>query len=175
MFIIIGAVVLFIGVIVGMIMGQGNPLNLIVPAEFLVLGGASIGSLIIMTNGVDTLKKVIGAILGTLKAEHVSKNDYLELLKSFNDLFLIAQRDGLIAIEKHVEAPEQSEILSRNKRFISNEFYRSFFCDTMRVMLSGGVPPHEIEALMDSEIETFENEKKPIIGYITTLVDAFPG
>ncbi|HOJ37972.1 MAG TPA: MotA/TolQ/ExbB proton channel family protein [Ignavibacteriales bacterium] len=175
MFIIIGSVLVFLGIIVGMIMGNGNPLNLIVPSEFVVLGGASIGSLIIMTNGMDEFKKVINTILGTLKAQHSSKSDFLELLKAFNDLFLIAQRDGLIAIEKHIEAPEQSEILSRNKKFISNEFYRSFFCDTMRVMLSGGVPPHEIEALMDSEIETFENERKPIIGYIQTLADAFPG
>lgn len=97
------------------------------------------------------------------------------MLKAFNDLFLLAQRDGLLAIEKHVEDPKQSDILSKNVKFINNELASTFFCDTMKVMLSGGVPPHELENLIDAEIGTLEAETKPAINAITKMGDAFPG
>ncbi len=109
------------------------------------------------------------------KSHAYSKEDYLELLKAFNDLFLLAQRDGLLAIEKHVEKPEESDILSKNQKFLNNELAKTFFCDTMKVMLSGGVPPHELENLIDAEIQTLEAETKPVINAITKMGDAFPG
>lgn len=45
----------------------------------------------------------------------------------------------------------------------------------MKVMLSGGVPPHELENLIDAEIGTLEAETKPAINAITKMGDAFPG
>ena len=121
------------------------------------------------------IKKIVKTIPGVFKSHAYSKEDYLELLKAFNDLFLLAQRDGLLAIEKHVEDPKQSDILSKNAKFINNELASTFFCDTMKVMLSGGVPPHELENLIDAEIGTLEAETKPAINAITKMGDAFPG
>jgi len=97
------------------------------------------------------------------------------LIPSFNDLFIVAQRDGLLSIEKHIESTEQSEILSKNPKFIKNTFLKDFFCDTLKVMLSGGVPPHELEGLMDVEIETFEIESKPVAATVARVGDSLPG
>jgi chemotaxis protein MotA len=99
----------------------------------------------------------------------------LELLKSFNELFLVAQRDGLLAIEKHIENPKESDILSMNKKFVQNDMLRNFFSDTMKVMLSGGIPPHELEDLIDTEIETFEIESKPVPASLSRVGDSLPG
>ncbi|MEI7812247.1 MAG: flagellar motor stator protein MotA [Ignavibacteria bacterium] len=174
MFIIIGSVVVIAGVLIGFMMAGGNPLLLLQWSEFITIGGATIGSLLI-TAPLSLIKKIIVAIPAAITYKSSHKSDYLELLKAFNDLFLVAQRDGLIAIEKHIENPDASDILSRNKRFINDGVAKSFFCDTMKVMLSGGVPPHEIEALLDTEIETFEMEQKPVAATLAKTGDALPG
>ncbi len=174
MFIIIGAVVVLVSLVVGFSMAGGQLGALIQISEFITIGGAAIGSLLISAP-LPLIKKIIGAIPKVIGAKHPHKHDYMELLKSFYDLFLVAQRDGLLAVEKHIEKPTESEILSKNQKFVTNKIALTFFCDTLKVMLSGGVPPHEIEALMDTEIETFEIETKPIGATLQTLGDAFPG
>jgi chemotaxis protein MotA len=174
MFVIIGIAVVIISIVVGFLIAGGNLVLLMQWAEFIVIGGAALGSLLI-SSPLSLLKKIFAEIPNVIKGNHYSKSDYLELLKSFNDLFLVAQRDGLLSIEKHVENPEESDILSQNKKFINNHFIRDFFCDTMKVMLTGGVPPHELESLIDTEIETFEIESKPIAATLTKVGDSLPG
>ncbi len=174
MLVIIGIIVVTVSVIVGFLLAGGNLLVLLQWAEFLVIGGAAIGSFLISTP-MEKIKKVMKAIPEVIKSEHFSKGDYLELLKSFNELFLVAQRDGLLSIESHIESPDESEILSKSKKFNSNTYMKSFFCDTMKVMLSGGVPPHELESLMDTEIETFELENQPVSHSLAKMGDALPG
>lgn len=174
MFVIIGIVFIILAVIGGFIFAGGEVVLLIQPAEFIVIIGAAIGSLLISAPG-GVLKKMVKTLPSIFKSHSYTKEDYLELLKAFNDLFLLAQREGLLAIEKHVESPEQSEILSKNQKFINNDLARTFFCDTMKVMLSGGVPPHELENLIDAEIQTLEAENKPVINALTKMGDAFPG
>ncbi len=174
MFIIIGAIIVFASLIIGFSMEGGNLLLLLQISEFIIIIGAAIGSLLISAP-LPVIMKIVKAIPKAISAKQNSKKDYLDLLKSFYSLFLLAQRDGLLAIEKHVEDPAASEILSANQKFIKNKVASSFFCDTLKVMLSGGVPPHEIESLMDTEIETYELESKPISGLIQQMGDAFPG
>ncbi len=174
MFVIIGIVVVTVSVVGGYMFAGGDVILLMQPAEFIIIIGAAVGSLLISAP-LGVLKKVMKTLPGVFKSHTYSKEDYLELLKAFNDLFLLAQRDGLLAIEKHVEKPEESDILSKNQKFLGNELAITFFCDTMKVMLTGGVPPHELENLIDAEIETLEAETKPAINAITKMGDAFPG
>ena len=174
MFVIIGVVVVFGGVIVGFMMAGGHLAVLMQISEFVTIGGAAIGSILIGTSPA-VIKKILGWLPKLFGSHHNSKQDYLELLKAMNDLFLEAQRDGLLAIEKHIEDPAQSSILGKNKKFVENEIAINFFCDTLKVMLSGGVPPHELEALIDLEIESFEAENEPVVHTITRVGDAFPG
>ncbi len=174
MFVIIGIVVVIVAVLAGFTIAGGQIPLLIQPSEFLTIGGAAIGSVLISAP-LNTLKKMVAEIIGTFSPKHYSKRDYMELLKSFNDLFLLAQRDGLLAIEKHIENPEESDVLSANQKFIKNEHAKTFFCDIMKVMLSGGIPPHELESLIDSEIEIFELENKSGPSILQKTADALPG
>ncbi len=174
MFVIIGMVVVIIGVVGGYTMAHGNLLVLLQWSEFVTIGGAAIGSLLI-ANPPSTIKKIIAAVVGSMKSEHLHKSDYLEMLKSFNDLFLAAQRDGLLSIEAHIEKPQESDILSKSDKFISDNFVTNFFCDSMKVLLTGSVPPHELENIIDSEIESYEHETKPIGNAVATVGDALPG
>ncbi len=174
MFVIIGIAVVIVSVVMGFLISGGNLILLMQWSEFIVIGGAALGSLLISAP-LSLLKKISKELPAAIKGDHYTKQDYLELLKAFNDLFLVAQRDGLLSIEKHVEKPEESDVLSRNEKFIKNTFIKNFFCDTMKVMLTGGVPPHELESLIDAEIETFEIESKPIAATIAKVGDALPG
>jgi chemotaxis protein MotA len=174
MFVIVGAAIVVVGVITGFLIAGGNLLLLLQYAEFITIIGAATGSLLISAP-LSLLKKILAEIPKSISPNHYTKQDYLDLLKSFNELFLVAQRDGLLAIEKHVENPLESNILSQNKKFVNNEMTRNFFADTMKVMLSGGVPPHELEELIDTEIETFELESKPIAAAIARVGDSLPG
>lgn len=174
MLVIIGLAVVTIAVIAGFLFAGGNLIILLQWSEFVVIGGAAAGSLLI-SSPMSLLKKIVAEITRLIKPDHFSKEDFLALLKSFNDLFIVAQRDGLLSIEKHIENPEESEIFSKNKRFLENNHVKNFFCDTLKVMLSGGVPPHELESLMDVEIETYEIESKPIPSTIGKIGDALPG
>ncbi len=174
MFVIIGLLVVALSVVAGFLFAGGNLMVLMQWAEIIIIFGAAIGSVLI-SSPPGLLKKILKVLPKAIKPLGYTKDDYLILLKSFNDLFLLAQRDGLLALEKHVEKPEESEVLGRDKRFLENEHALNFFCDTLKVMLSGGVPPHELENLIDTEIETFEIESKPVAGTIARVGDALPG
>jgi chemotaxis protein MotA len=174
MFVIVGFIVVALAIIAGFLIAGGNLVLLIQVSEIITIGGAALGSVLI-ASPLSLIKKIIAEVPKAISPNHFTKKDYLELLKSFNELFLVAQRDGLLAIEKHIESPKESDILSMNKKFIQNEKLRSFFSDTMKVMLSGGVPPHELEELIDTEIETFELESKPVPASISRVGDSLPG
>lgn len=174
MFIIIGASVVMVSLVVGYLMAGGNLIVLLQINEYIVIGGAAVGSLMIMAP-LEVIKKIIAAIPKALGAKHAHKEDNLELLKAFYELFLVAQRDGLLAIEKHIESPESSDILSKSEMLVKNPIALAYVCDTLKVMLSGGVPPHEVEALMDLEIETYEAENKPAGHLLAKVGDSFPG
>lgn len=174
MFVIIGIVVVLAAVVTGFTMAGGNLAALIQISEFITIGGAAIGSLLI-ASPLSLIKKIIGSITKSFGSHGSTKEDYMQMLKAFSDLFLIAQREGLLAIEKHIEAPDKSDILNKAKNFIHDSYRKSFFCDTMKVMLAGSVPPHELESLMDAEIETFEKENKPVAEGLGRVGDSLPG
>lgn len=174
MFVIIGTIVVIVSVLLGFTLPGGQIMLLLQIPEFITIGGAAIGSVLISAP-LNVLKKMIAEIIGAFKPQHYSKKDYMELLKSFSDLFLLAQRDGLLAIEKHVENPDESEVLGANQKFIKNTHAKTFFCDIMKVMLSGGIPPHELESLIDSEIEIYELENKTVPSILQKTADALPG
>jgi chemotaxis protein MotA len=174
MFVIIGIVVVIASVIIGFTMPGGNLVLLIQISEFITIGGAAIGSLLI-ASPLSLIKKIIGTIPKTFSSHSNSKEDYVQMLKAFSDLFLIAQREGLLSIEKHIEAPDKSDILKKATKFIHDSYRKSFFCDTMKVMLAGSVPPHELEGLMDAEIETYEKENRPVYEGLARVGDSLPG
>ncbi|MGB9851370.1 MAG: flagellar motor stator protein MotA [Candidatus Kapaibacteriota bacterium] len=174
MFVIIGAIVVLFSIVGGLIIAGGNPLSLIVPAEYIIIGGAALGSLLI-ANPLPILKKIISGVLGTLKGAKVNKAAYIELLQLLYELFQFAKREGLIAIESHIENPEQSSIFSKYPSFLANKPAVEFLTDTLKVVLSGGVPAHDLEELMDIDIENILEEEQIPAQSLQTLAEAFPG
>lgn len=173
MFIIVGSVIVLLAVVGGFLMSGGDVILLIQIPEFITIGGAAFGSLVVSLP-LSMIKKVIASIIKALGLKQDTKEDNLALLKVLYDLFLLAQRDGLLSIEKHINDPSTSEILSSNQKLLKNQTAITFLTDTLKIMLSGGVPPHEIEELMDTEIETFEAETEPLGEIISHTAESFP-
>lgn len=174
MFVIVGAIIVFGSLLTGFIMAGGSPLLLLQINEFIIIGGAAIGSLLI-ANPMPVLKKIIAGVLGTLKGAKVNKAAYIELLQLLYELFQFAKREGLIALESHVESPESSSLISKYPTFLANHHAVEFLCDTLKVVLSGGVPAHDLEELMEIDLEAIHNEEAIPPASVTTLADSFPG
>jgi len=174
MFVIVGIVLVFGALLGGFIMAGGNPLTLIVIPEYVIIIGAAVGSLMI-ANPLPVLTKIINGALGTLKGPKVSKQAYLDLMKMMYEIFQFAKREGLIALEQHIENPSQSSIISKYPSFLANHHAVDFFCDTLKVVLSGGVPAHDLEDLMDMDIEALEHEEEIPPASLQVMADAFPG
>ncbi len=174
MFVIIGIVLVFASLIGGYLMHGGNLLILWQPNEYIIIGGIAAGSLLI-ANPMSVVKGVIAGILGTLKGPAVNKQAYLDLMKMLYEIFQFAKREGLIALEQHIENPESSSIISKYPSFLSNHHAVEFLCDTLKVVLSGGVPAHDLEELMDMDIEALHHEEHKPAHALSIVSDAFPG
>jgi len=69
------------------------------------------------------------------------------------EIFNIARKDGLVGLESHIEYPKDSAILKKYPAFLKNHHALTFFADTMRVIITGSVQSHDLEDLMDADIE----------------------
>ena len=174
MFVIIGIVLVFASLIIGYTMHHGNLAVLVQINEFIIIGGAAIGS-VLVANPLHVVKKLISGLIQTLKGPKVNKKSYIELLQLLYELFQFAKREGLIALEQHVENPEASPILSKYPTFLANHHGVEFLCDTLKIVLSGGVPAHDLEELMDIDIEVMHESENVPPGALSTVADAFPG
>jgi chemotaxis protein MotA len=154
-------------------MHGGEVLVLNQPTEFLIIGGAALGSLIISTPG-----KVLKALLGQLKGTFSSapgKDDYIDLLAMMYQLFRVIQQSGIMSLESHVEKPEESPILSKYPKFLGRHESASFLSDSVRVMILGGISSHDLEALMDEDLHIHHEEAGKPASTITKIGDALPG
>jgi chemotaxis protein MotA len=174
MFVIIGIVVVIAATLIGYTMHGGPLLVLLQWNEFIIIGGAAIGSLLVGTP-MRTIKQLGGEIGSIFKGDPYTKDEYLNLLKSMYELFNVATRDGLINVESHIETPEKSPIFSKNAFLLKQHHALAFLCDTMKLLLGGGVAPHDLEAMLDMDIETHHAQKAPSAGAINKMGDALPG
>ncbi|MCX8021433.1 MAG: flagellar motor stator protein MotA, partial [Syntrophorhabdaceae bacterium] len=174
MFVIIGFIVVIGSVIGGYVSHHGPLLVLWQPSEFIIIGGAALGALIVSAP-TSLLKKIISKVLGSLKGNKIDKKTYLELLKLLYELFMIIRKDGLIALESHVERPKESPIFSKYPAFLNDHHVLFFITDTLRLVVMGGVSPHEIESIMDADIDLHHREGSKPGAILQKIGDSLPG
>jgi len=162
MFTIIGLIVVVGSVIGGFAIAGGQVLALFHVSEIIVICGTAIGTTLISTPP-STLFG-IGGRLGRLMAPSpFTRTLYLDALKMLFELFQIARRDGLVAIESHIENPEKSAVFRKYPVVLRHHHAVTFLCDSLRLVLLGSVPPHDLEMLLDGEIDVHhEQEARPV-------------
>jgi chemotaxis protein MotA len=173
MLVIVGSVIVMASVIGGFLMAGGPLLVLFQPSEFVIIGGAAIGSLLISTP-LSVLRGLLGQVTRFFKSK-VGKQDYLELLGMQYQLFRITQQSGVMALEAHVEDVEKSPIISRYPTFLANHHAVSFLTDSIKVIILGGITPHDLEALMDEDLHVHHAEATKPATTLSKIGDALPG
>jgi chemotaxis protein MotA len=174
MFIIIGIVVVFGSIVAGFLMEHGNLKVLMQPAELIIIGGAAAGTLLI-ANPLHVVKKIAGGVLGSLKDSQFSKGFYLDTLKMCYEILNKARKDGLLAIESDIEEPDKSEVFTKYPQFLKNHHIRDFVCDTLRMAVTGGIDPFDLDQMMDLDMEVSHQVEAAPIAALSTVADALPG
>ncbi|MEY2411239.1 MAG: chemotaxis protein MotA [Verrucomicrobiota bacterium] len=174
MIIVIGVIIVFASVIGGFVMGGGHPAALVHVSEFVVIGGAALGAMIIMSPK-KVLVDLVKLMVLSLKGAPHNRMTYEELLKSLYELFLLGRRNGMIALEEHVMNPEASGIFKKYPTFLKNHHAVQFLCGGLRPIIDGKIKPDQLKTLMDVEMETMESEHHAPISVMTKAADAMPG
>lgn len=143
------------------------------PFEAVIILGAAAGAFVIANSG--TVLKQTVMVLGTLfRGPRYNKAACLELLGVQYAIFKLVQSKGVLALEQHIEAPYESELFRRFPTFARNHHAVEFMCDYLRMVTLGTRVPHEMEALMDEELETHHQENERLVAAIQSLADGTP-
>jgi chemotaxis protein MotA len=174
MVIIIGCIIVLGSVLGGFVMAGGNVWSLYHVSEFVVIGGAAIGSIVIMAPmkvQIDMIKQITTA----LKGAPYNKQSFEELFKALYELFLLGRRNGMIALEEHVMNPKTSTIFSKYPTFVKNHHAVEFLCNGLKPIIDGKIKPDQLKLLMEIEMESMEVEHHAPINVLSKAADALPG
>lgn len=172
MFAFIGIIIGLVATLVGYLMHGGQFGVLIQINEIITLVGAALG-IFLGSYGMKTFQATIKAVLGLLKPE-AGKQAYLDLLKMMYQLFTVARKEGLLGLEKHIERPEESDIIKKFPSFLGNHHAVHFFCDTMKVVLTGAVGPHDLSEMMEMDLDVAHEEEMVPAEALQNVADAMP-
>jgi chemotaxis protein MotA len=174
MTVIVGSVVVVVCVVGGYLLHGGAVGVLFQWNEFLIIGGAAAGSLLV-GSPLPVLRQMAGRMRALLKGDPFTQPVYVELLGTLYHVFVTAKRDGLISLEPHVDDPAASSIFSSNAFLLEHRHALDYLCDTLKLLLTGSVPPHDLEALLDIDLETHHRSSSVSAGLLQKLGDALPG
>ena len=102
------------------------------------------------------------------------KDSYIDLLSLLFTVFKLARTKGWLSLEQHIEEPEDSELFAQFPKVVGNHHALIFICDYLRIISLGNDSPHEIEALMDEEIETITHHEEHPGHAVQTMADGLP-
>lgn len=174
MFTLVGFVIV-LGAVLGGFMMHGGPVGILAQtSEFVIIGGAALGSLL-----AGTPTKVLGSLAGSLKRVFLgggrTKEDYMELFNMLYEVFSVMRKGGEMALEKDVDDPHNSEIFKKYPRFLANAAAKSMLLDSLRLVISGSASADELAHLMDEEITTHEEEGRHPVSVLGKTAEALPG
>lgn len=173
MFAIIGIVVAIVSVIGGYAANGGHLGVLWQPFEFLIIVGAAFGALL-LGNPKPTILG-IAKNLGTIfKGPHYNKDAYVELLSMLYAVFKLAKTKGDLALESHVEKPDESPLFAKFPGFNGDHHIRTFLCDYLRLLTLGTSNAHELEAIIDGELESHHKNYHEMSHAVVLMADAMP-
>lgn len=174
MLIVLGALIVVFSVITGYVAHGGQVAILWQPYEVLIIAGAAFGAFMISNPG-KVIRQVFKTVPSLFKGTVYSKSIYMDLLAMLYELFYKAQREGLLAIEADVDDPHNSELFQKYPKVLAQEEAMTFLVDYLRLMVGGSMNPHELENLMDLELETLHQEEEMPADAVNSVADALPG
>ncbi|WP_101047145.1 flagellar motor stator protein MotA [Macromonas nakdongensis] len=175
MFVIIGWVVA-LGCVFGVFIVHGGNIGVILkalPFEMITIFGAAMGAFL-ANNQMKVVKKTAAGLGKCFKGSQYTKDRYMELLAMLYEILQKARKEGLMAIESDVENPEASPLFQKYPTVGTDHHVVEFVTDYLRMMVSGNLNAHEIESLMDNEIDTHHHEEHAAVAALQRMAGALP-
>ncbi len=170
---IIGILVVIFCTLGGYVADHGNVAVLWMPFEFVIILGSAVGAFI-TANPPAVLKRTQKLLPTAFAKAKYNKQSYVELLSVLYQTFKLAKTKGMLALEAHIEKPEESSLFQAFPSFLADHHAVEFFCDYLRLVTLGSDKPYELETLMDQEIEVHHQEEHAVSGAIQTMADGMP-
>jgi chemotaxis protein MotA len=171
---ILGGIIVIASVLGGYILSHGDLAALWQPFELVIIGGAAFGAFI-SSNPMKVVKSVFKRIPKLLKGSRYSKALYMDVLALLYLLFNKWRREGLVGLEQDVDDPTNSPIFNAYPQIMSDKVVMDFVTDYLRIISSGNMSAHELESLMEVDIETLHEEAELSADAVTKMSDALPG
>ena len=168
-----GILIVFAAIAGGFAMAGGHFSVLIQPSEFVVILGAAVGALLTSSPGLMR-NRIIHTIKTAVKENIPKKSDYLDLLKCQYELFMLARRQGVLALEAHVNEPGKSSIFKKYPSVDKFGHSQGFLAEALQQIVNG-ISPDDLEALLEAELDTMKFEGHLATGLLKTIGDALPG
>lgn len=170
---IIGNIGVIVSVLGGYMLHGGKMGVLWQPFEVMIIGGAAVMAMVI-ANSKHVLKETLHDLKAIYKKDKYGKQEYLELLSMLLTVFKMARSKGWLVMEQHIENPHDSDIFKKFPSFYNDHHAVMFFTDYLRLISLGADKPHEVEALMDQEIETAIEQRGHTSHALQSLADGLP-
>ena len=171
---IAGYLVVIGSVLGGFVMSGGAIAALWHPFEILIIGGAALGAFMV-ANNLTLVKRVFAKIPQIIFGHRFNKPFYLDVLGLLYEILNKSRREGMMAIEGDIEEPHESPIFAKYPAILKDQHMTAFICDYLRIMSTGTMAPHELEALFDVEISTLTDELGEPSHAMNRVADALPG
>lgn len=174
MIVFVGCAIVIAAVLGGFAISGGHIHALIHPAELLTIGGASVGAMLVMSPKkvlVDLVKGVVAAVKGS----PYDKALYRELFKMTYDLLRLARKDGLLALDSHVNNPHESPLIAKYPKVAKHHHAVEFLCGGLAPIVENTVTPEQLPALLEAELKVIEEEHHAPMNVLQKAADALPG
>lgn len=174
MIVIVGCVVVLGAVLAGFTWAGGHVGALIHPSELLVIGGSALGAMIVMSPK-KVLKDLLKGIVQSVKGTPYNRQGYEDLFKCLYDLLRLARREGIVSLESHITAPQESAIFQKYPRIMNNHHVTEFICGALTPVLEGTAKPEQLPGLLEAELKVIAEEHHAPVGVLSKTADSLPG
>ncbi len=171
---IIGTVVVLASILIGYLATGASVLLLWHPLEVVIIIGSALGAFLI-SNPIKVVKAAFSGALGLVKGIRYGRPEYIQLLKLIYDVLVLARKEGLLALEAHVEEPNKSSIFKKYPVIMADHHMMEFITDCLRLISGTTLDPHELESLLEYELETHHHEAAEPAHAVQKVADALPG
>ena len=172
----IGGLVFLLGCVFGSYVVSGGSVGVLaeaLPFEFMTIGGAGVG-IMVMSNSMSEIKHMAAGLGKILKGAAYSKPDYVDLLSLLYFFVRLASTKGSMALEPHIERPDDSAAFQKFPKILSNHHANSMICDYLRMVGMNADDPNQIEDVMARELKKTLNEELHGAHSLQNLADGLP-
>ena len=170
---IIGSCIVIFGVIGGYLLERGNLSIIVQPVEMMIIFGAALGALV--TSAGKKTKDVLKAAVGAFTNKGIEKEDYFQYLSFFYEMAQVARKEGLLALEQHVDNPSESSVFQKYEKIQKDKRILDFMCDNIKLSTFVNMESKELNSLMELEIDTILEEEEYPAQILTKIGDSLPG